>query len=90
MKTPKNYKNRKEQEKNLTSREKKELRKKRKEGLDSYYTVIQNTRTNYTKLVDTQTAFKYVFGVFDPINKTLVKTVKDTWIEVGFKKDTKE
>ena len=79
--------NKKEMEMNLTSREKKELRKKRKEGLDSYYTVIQNTRTKYTKLVNTQTAFRYVFGTLNPFNKTLVKTVKDTWIEVGYKKD---
>lgn len=76
---------RKEREEQLTSREKKAQRLASRAELEPYYTVIQNTRTKYTKLVSKTQAFHYIIGRFDPVSEKFIKKVKDTWIEVGYK-----
>lgn len=77
--------NRKQREAKLTSKEKKAQRLANRSNNDQYYTVIQNTRTKYTKLVSTSQAFSYVIGRLDPMTGKYVKVHKDTFIEVGYK-----
>jgi len=63
------------------SKEKKAQRKLNKEGLQSYYTVVVNNRTRYTKLVSNIRALDYTLGKpgYDGVRKP---HMKDTYTEL--------
>ncbi len=68
----------------MTGKEKKAQRKANKVGLRSFYTMIKNDRTNYTKLVSRDRAIDYLKGRlgYDHI-RTL--HLKDQFTEIAIK-----